>query len=423
MKVVTVKPTTKRHMVDELTKSVAMFQTKARKIVKFYFAVEGTPNDYFVPKFFDGPAHIVPPTPLATPIACGEMEETPTRPQKSVVAATLRQINSIGGATIIAGCGTGKTMVAIKIACELGLKTGVLIHNNFLIEQWRERIESFCEKVKVGVVRQNVCEDGDFILMSMKSIVSRNYELPELGLLIVDEVHHVPAKNFVQALMKIKATYTLGLTATPKRKDGLESIIYDTLGPVSYLVKPTPDPNVQVNIISYDGYLPMLPFNRLSHTIGFMIKDHARNTLLVRLIMLMKVDRPMGKGLLLSDRVAHLQTLHAMIPSGVSEIVCGAINTTEGGKVTFDQFLTLSTYGLLSEAVDCDADFIIFGTPKSSVEQSTGRIMRGRSVRRPIIIDLRDMRNSVLVKMADKRSAFYKSRKYQEVHVKANELN
>jgi superfamily II DNA or RNA helicase len=409
-------------MSTALTKYVRMFQTDVKKKVQFFFPVHGSPTDFFVPRFYGGPPPKQTPAPLAQPCQCGEMQQTAARPQQAVVAATLRQITTVGGATIIAGCGTGKTMMAIKVACELGVKTGVLVHKNFLINQWKERIESFCPGARVGVVQQDRNEDGDFIVMSMKSVLSRDYTLPDFGLLIVDEVHHVPSQSFVKTLIKIKTCYTLGLTATPKRKDGLESLIYDTLGPVSYVVKAPPNPGVQVSVIAYRGVVPSTPGSHMARVIGFLVADMERNRLLVRIAQLMKVDRAGGKGILLSDRVAHLKILHRLMPDGLSQIVCGAMNTTAQGGVNFDQFLTLSTYGLLSEAVDCDADFIILATPRSDVEQSTGRAIRGRSERVPVIIDLGDMSNDKLRAMCRTRRGFYQSKGYKVIDVQAHEL-
>lgn len=410
-------------LTRNLTKYVRMFQTDVKRKVQFFFPIEGSTTDFFVPRFYNGPPLVAPPERLANPCTCGEMQQTAQRPQQAVVDATLRQILTVGGATIVAGCGTGKTMMAIKVACELGVKTGILVHKNFLIEQWKERIESFCPGARVGVVQQDRNEDGDFVVMSMKSVLSRDYALPEFGLLIVDEVHHVPSQSFVKTLIKIKAGYTLGLTATPRRKDGLESLIYETLGPVSYAVKAPPNPGVQVSIVSYRGRLPSMPCFQMARLIGFLVADYERNKLLVRLAKLMKVDRELGKGILLSDRVAHLKQLHKMMPEGLSQIVCGTLNTTERGGVNFDQFLTLSTYGLLSEAVDCDADFIILATPRSDVEQSTGRAIRGRSDRVPVIIDVWDVNNDKLRSMCRNRRTFYQSKGYKVIDVDAVELS
>ena len=54
--------------------------------------------------------------------------------------------------------------------------------------------------------------------------------------MIVDECHHVPAVSFERALSEIKARYVLGLTATPRRRDGHDPIRAMQLGPVRFAV-------------------------------------------------------------------------------------------------------------------------------------------------------------------------------------------
>ena len=44
------------------------------------------------------------------------------------------------GGLIVVGCGGGKTVMAIHLACHLGRKTLIVAHKGFLLEQWRERL-------------------------------------------------------------------------------------------------------------------------------------------------------------------------------------------------------------------------------------------------------------------------------------------
>lgn len=50
------------------------------------------------------------------------------------------------------------------------------------------------------------------------------------GHVIVDECHHIPAVS--------KARFVTGLTATPRRRDGLHPILEMQIGPVRYAVDP-----------------------------------------------------------------------------------------------------------------------------------------------------------------------------------------
>ena len=60
----------------------------------------------------------------------------------------------------------------------------------------------------------------------------------EYGHVMVDECHHVPAVSFERVLSEVRARYVTGLTATPRRRDGLHPIIEMQLGPARYVVNP-----------------------------------------------------------------------------------------------------------------------------------------------------------------------------------------
>ena len=51
------------------------------------------------------------------------------------------------------------------------------------------------------------------------------------GMVIMDECHHAASKTSIQLLQKINAKYVYGVSATPKRGDHLDRIIYMLLGP------------------------------------------------------------------------------------------------------------------------------------------------------------------------------------------------
>ena len=57
------------------------------------------------------------------------------------------------------------------------------------------------------------------------------------GLVIYDECHHLGAEVFSRSLMKVGCEYTLGLSATPDRNDGLTKVFKWFLGDIVYLIK------------------------------------------------------------------------------------------------------------------------------------------------------------------------------------------
>src|ERR1700722_13868527 len=57
------------------------------------------------------------------------------------------------------------------------------------------------------------------------------------GLVLVDECHHVPAAIFEALLKACPCRRIVGLTATPKRKDGLEKLLYLQCGPIRHTIR------------------------------------------------------------------------------------------------------------------------------------------------------------------------------------------
>lgn len=73
-----------------------------------------------------------------------------TTRQQDILTHTMQSLHAHHGAMLVLPCGTGKTVLAIRILCELGQKTMVLVHTQCLMDQWKERIAQFCPTAKVG---------------------------------------------------------------------------------------------------------------------------------------------------------------------------------------------------------------------------------------------------------------------------------
>ena len=116
--------------------------------------------------------------------------------------------------------------MALNIISKLKRKTLVVVHKSFLMNQWEERIHTFLPSAKVGKI-QGDCMDiegKDIVLGMLQSLSSKVY--PEdmwdsFGLCVFDECHHLSAEVFSKVMTKIVTPYTLGLSGTMTRKDGL----------------------------------------------------------------------------------------------------------------------------------------------------------------------------------------------------------
>lgn len=113
-----------------------------------------------------------------------------------------------GGGIISLGCGQGKTVVALNIIYRLKKKTLVVVHKEFLMNQWIERIEMFLPNAKIGKIQQNKydVENKDIVICMLQTISMREFPLNAFdcfGLIIIDEAHRIPSRVFSKALSKI----------------------------------------------------------------------------------------------------------------------------------------------------------------------------------------------------------------------------
>ena len=154
----------------------------------------------------------------------------------------IKSALSVGGGLLELHTGAGKTVIALNIISRLNKKTLIIVHKEFLLRQWVERIEQFLPDARVGTIKQNIIEteDKDIVIGMLQSLSMKDYPIEmfnEYGLTIVDECHHISSEVFSRALFKIVTKYTLGLSATIKRKDGLTKVIKWFLGDIVYTKK------------------------------------------------------------------------------------------------------------------------------------------------------------------------------------------
>ena len=121
--------------------------------------------------------------------------------QQETINATLK-CNSNG--LISLDTGLGKTVVALKIISLMKVKTLVIVHADFLLDQWKTRIQQFLPDARIGVIKQDFCqiEDTDIVIGMLQTIVKRDYPkdtFSSFGMLQIDECfpydQHILTKN------------------------------------------------------------------------------------------------------------------------------------------------------------------------------------------------------------------------------------
>ena len=348
--------------------------------------------------------------------------------QVPVAEKFLKEANNVGGGLISVPCGFGKTVLALYILSKLKKKAIVIVHKEFLMDQWKERIEFFLPDARIGKIQGNVVKikDKDIVLGMLQSISMRDYEedtFKDFGFVIYDECHHLGAEVFSKSLLKVGCKYTLGLSATPDRTDGLTKVFKWFLGDIVFLIKQREQEDVNVEVIKY--YNDDINYSDIKCNFKGQINmaSMINNICLYSprsKIILDKLEKCFLEGrktLVLSDRREHLRHLKEQLDEkseATSGYYLGGMKQ-EQLKESEDKNIMLATFSMASEGFDCkELDTIILASPKSNIEQAVGRILRKKKEDReriPLIIDIID-NFSIFGRQGEKRLKFYKKNKY-----------
>ena len=177
--------------------------------------------------------------------------------QEPVVNKFLERLsNGRGGGLLELPCGFGKTSISLYILSQLKKKTLVIVHKEFLLNQWVERIQQFLPKARVGRIQGQIIdiENKDIVIGMLQSLSMKEYPasvFDSFGFTIIDEVHHISSQTFSNALFKIVTKYMLGLSATMNRKDGTTRVFKMFLGDVIFKGKRDEEHNAEVRAITY----------------------------------------------------------------------------------------------------------------------------------------------------------------------------
>jgi len=341
--------------------------------------------------------------------------------QQTTVDETLKSFDSVGGGLISLDTGLGKTVVALKLISLMKKKTLIILHAEFLLEQWIERIKQYLPDAKIGVIRQDKCEweSKDIVVGMIQSIIKRDYPkecFRSFGMLVVDECHHIGSKTFSSIFFKVQTKYMFGLSATPERKDGLSKVIYWFLGPqIVHFKRETGKPSIRFIQNDISGYEEKLnKIGKVNNPV--MITDltlkENRNELIINLISELLLQN--RKILILTERRQHCEYLSKVLNSkGMDSGVYlgGMKQRTRNDSVTKN--IIIGTYQASGEGFDVpELDTLILASPKSDVEQAVGRILRQKNKNEPIVIDIVDS-FSIFKGQYYKRRKFYKSNDFQ----------
>ena len=298
----------------------------------------------------------------------------------------------------IAPAGSGKTVIGISIISLVGQPTLWLTHTRALSNQALSRIKQFLPGLKeddVGLIGDGKWKPGKIVTVALiPTLVRRMKELHEMrdnyGLVIVDEAHHVAASTFTKVIVNLNPYYLYALTATPYRRDKLEALMFQIIGPK--LIQITVD-----EVENAGGVLMPVVKYRAIHSkpvygnqIQQILKQNIINNSKRNNIIVGDVIREAALGnycIVMTDRKVHAKTLYDLISLGWEKTGIATGNytkkyVTEQANMLNNKEITVlvCTFSLLGEGFDVKFLNRAFVTmpfrAEAKVEQLVGRVQR-----------------------------------------------
>ncbi len=347
--------------------------------------------------------------------------------------------------------GTGKTVICTALIAKLKVSTLILMSSNALVGQWKESLERFLlfrgnlaeyetptgRKRKrssfVGVITGSKNTAGGIVDIAMPGSLGKYFDSDAIrhkyGLIIVDECHHSASSTYISILHKINAARIYGVTATPKRYDGLQNVCSMLLGNVRYKITAQ-----EKNRIDGIDRFVRLRFSRtvypgvcsdINEAYRCLIKDVSRNSMIVSDV----IDcLSLGRSIVVLTRyVDHASLLYRMLMGKCSNLFLmtgGQKKIIEKLKLELktlspeDQLVIVATAQLIGEGFDLPKlDTLMLATPvsfDSKLEQYAGRLNREYSGKnRVVIYDYVDSHIRFFSGMRTKRVRVYKKLGYR----------
>lgn len=241
---------------------------------------------------------------------------------------------------------------------------------------------------------------------------------------VVSNCHHMGAEVFSRCMMKVNTTYTLGLSGTMERKDGLTKVFEMFIGPVVHKEKTESEHSVVVKGIVYhvdDDEFNETPHDymgnpKFSTMISKLCSYNHRSEFILRILVAELELNPEQQFMILAHNKSLITYLHDAIAH--RKIADGSVGYYIGGmkeaalKQSESKKIIIATYAMASEGLDIKTlTSLILASPKTDVCQSVGRILRQKHSS-PLVIDIIDG-HDIFMSQWYKRRKYYKSQNYK----------
>lgn len=321
--------------------------------------------------------------------------------QEMAVRACIRNLDNpfipMGG-VLVGPCGCGKTRMGLAIAAELGRPTLWLTNKISLAEQARNSAAPLIGEDGLAVTKDGKLRIGEritFATVQTMSCIDLTQLRDVFGLVIVDECHHcvgtVTQISMFSKVLNSLNCVKLGLTATPKRSDGLTAAMFSILGNKLYEVERSDiaDRFCKIEYVQKTSF-PELDLKKCKTRSGTISSAKLMSQLIAdegRLaVVIDSIEHAPKPCLVLSSRLAYLDDIHKVFEDSV----------LLKNERTSDAGIILATYQLVAEGYDRpDLASVVLATPEGNetrIIQSAGRVQRsypGKDV--GYVIDIVDL--------------------------------
>ena len=225
---------------------------------------------------------------------------------------------------LVAPAGSGKTVMGLSTIPLLGQPTLWLTHTGPLLVQTSDRAEKFLPSIKIGTITEGKWNLENILTIGMIQTLILNPKKLALirdkfGLVILDECQRCPAVTFREIIIHLNPYYLYGLTAIPCRRDKLETIMFQTLGP--------PNTTIPIEKVAEHGgiIMPTVKYRAIhskridTNNIQNILKEHivhnvSRNRIIVSDVIKEVVNNNFC--IVISDRREHCEILYDLISVG-----------------------------------------------------------------------------------------------------------
>lgn len=353
--------------------------------------------------------------------------------QKRLMDKCIPIIKEKTGGLLAIPCGDGKTVQAIYIAHLLGYKTLVLVDGSSILKQWVERINQFTN-AKIGIIQGPTfdIEDKDIVIGMVQTLRKKRITsamLRSFGFLVIDEAPAFVSKENKNALMKTCCNYSLSLSATPRRSDGLIRLLFWFAGDIIHRNRYKVNSNGVVKFINFvsssNKYnARKMRGGRFTDTVAtndkVLAKSGHRNTVITKILK--EVVKDSRRNIIVVCRTICvleelLERFNIACPDVPASMYIGKMSVEQREEASNYSRVLFASNGVAEKALDIEKlNTVIMGTPLKDPTQCSGRIFRkllNKGDTKPMVIDIVDHIDDTYIKWRNEREKYYKKCLYK----------